>query len=291
MKIKLHDNGWTVIVEDFDLRNATQIQMNTIAKLLATNTVVVLKNQTLSVQDEIKVCEKIGILETFGREIGKDFGEGKTIENFVVPNSDFKMLRVTGELDDHGKPGLFGHVSDLDWHANQPANEWRHPIVWLYGIKGTKGSRTSWINNILSYNDLSDEDKEYYKNIKLINGFKKGAYSETHFGKDLDINYSYKPNLVHTNNGGQTGLFFPFLQIHQIDGMDEQQSREFISKLRKHVEQEKYMYHHEWDDGDVIFHEQWLGIHKRWRFEDMPNRVLHRLTFGYENCDINNTEQ
>jgi taurine dioxygenase len=291
MKIKLHDNGWTVIVEDLDLREATQVQMNTIAKLIASNTVVILKNQTLSVRDEIDVCEKIGNLETFESFIGKQFDGGKTIENCLVKDSDFKVLRVSGELDEHGQPGLFGHVSDLDWHSNQTANEWRHPIVWLYGIKGTKGSRTSWINNILSYNDLSDEDKEYFKTIKMVNGYKQGAYSESHFGKHNDINYMYQPNLVHTNNGGQTGLFFPFLQIHQIVGMDEDQSREFILKLRNHVEQEKYMYHHEWDDGDVVFHEQWLGVHKRWKFEDIANRLLHRITLDFKNCDINTTEE
>jgi alpha-ketoglutarate-dependent taurine dioxygenase len=289
MKIRIHENGWTTFIEDFDLREATQRQMNTIAKLIATNTVVVLRDQHLTPQDEIAVCEKIGKLESFAKNREIKPSDGPPI-GFIVKGTDAKMLRVSGELDEHGYPGLFGHVSDLDWHANQTANEWRDPIVWLYGIKGTKGSRTSWINNIMTYNDLSEEDKEYYKTIKMINGYKQGAYSESHFGKHMDINYMYTPNLVHTNNGGQTGLFFPFLQIHQIVGMDEQQSLEFIQKLRSHVEQEKYMYHHDWEDNDVVFHEQWLGVHKRWRFENMASRELHRLTFGYQNCDISDTD-
>ena len=56
-----------------------------------------------------------------------------------------------------------------------------------------------------------------------------------------------------------------------------------MQKLRQHVEQEKYTYHHDWEDGDIVISEQWLSIHKRWPFEDMKNRLLHRIAFGYEN--------
>lgn len=285
MKIKLHENGWTAIVEDLDLKQATQKQMNTIAWLIANQTVVVLRGQSLTLSDQEAVCEKIGEVENFG----KQRTPGTT--SSLLANGSDKVIRVTGELDEHGKPGLFGHVSDLDWHANQAANEWRHPVVWLYGVKGTEGSRTSWINNILSYNDLSDQEKESLKNIKMINGYKQGAYSESVFGKPVDINYSYKPNIVHTNNAGKTGLFFPFLQIHEIDGMNAEQSLEFITKLRDHILQEKYMYHHSWQDGDVVIAEQWLGIHKRWYFEKMDQRLLHRIAFGFDNCDFNDIEK
>jgi alpha-ketoglutarate-dependent taurine dioxygenase len=142
----------------------------------------------------------------------------------------------------------------------------------------------------MSYNDLSDQDKSYYHDKKLINGFKKGAYSEEDFGKDEDVNYHFTPNLVYTNNAGQTGLFFPFLQIHQIDGMTEEESRQFIIKLRDHVLQEKYMYHHEWEDGDVVISEQWLGIHKRWEFKDIDSRLLHRIALDFSKANFNDID-
>lgn len=278
MKIKLHENNWTVIIEDLKLQDATVEQAHKIGQLIATNTVVVIRNQKLSVQDEIKFCSLVGKLESW--ENRNMLG----LDGYLVPDSDRKMIRVTGELDEHGRPGLFGHVSDLDWHANNTANEWRDPIVWLYGVKGTKGSRTSWLNNILSYQELDNETKDQLKEIKMINGYKQYAYSELHFGKEIDINYTYKPKLVQTNIAGMTGLFFPFLQIHQIDGLDEIASKKFIEDLRDKILQEKYMYHHDWEDGDVVLSEQWLSIHKRWRFEDINNRVLHRLCLDFDNC-------
>jgi alpha-ketoglutarate-dependent taurine dioxygenase len=278
MKITLHKNGWTTIIDNLQLQDATVEQAHQIAELIAKNTVVVVRNQNLTAKDQIDFCSKIGNLGSW---------EGKTplgLDGFLLPDGDKKIIRVTGELDEHGRPGLFGHVSDLDWHANNTANEYREPIVWLYGVKGTQGSRTSWLNNILSYEELDESTKKDLENIKLINGYKQGSYSETHFGKEIDINYNYKPNLVQKNIAGKIGLFFPFLQIHQIDGMDELESKKFIESLRDKILQEKYMYHHDWEDGDVVLSEQWLGIHKRWRFENINNRVVHRICLDFSNC-------
>jgi hypothetical protein len=57
MKYQLHNNGWTVIIDDFDLREITQSDINEISKLLATNTLVIAKKQKLSVLDEVKIIK------------------------------------------------------------------------------------------------------------------------------------------------------------------------------------------------------------------------------------------
>ena len=56
--------------------------------------------------------------------------------------------------------------------------------------------------------------------------------------------------------------------------------------ITNHVTQEKYQYHHEWQDGDVVISEQWLSIHKRWRFEEMDKRLLHRIAFDYDRIKV-----
>lgn len=281
MKHRIDPNGWTVHLEDIDLAKATRAEADQIATWLANNTVVVARNQKLTAEDQVRFCSLLGNVEDWSRQ-----AENFANTRYLVNDGKNKIIRVTGEPDEHGRPGLFGHVSDLDWHANNTANEWRHPIIWLYGAKGTAGSRTSWLNNILTYQDLSPGQQRQLADIKLVLGFKKGAYSEDDFGKAVDINYFYTPNLIHTNIAGKTGLYFPFLQIHQIVGLTEDQSREFIDGLRRHVEQEKYMYHHNWQDGDVVIAEQWLGVHKRWRFEGMNQRVLHRIACDFANSNI-----
>jgi taurine dioxygenase len=286
MNYSLHKNGWTVIIDDFDIATATQEDINQIGCLLATNTLVVIKNQThLTVDDQLRTAHLFGQVESI--EPVKDIAPFCHIS---VPGSNYEIIRVTGELDEHGEPGLFGHVSDLDWHCNMPGDPRRKPLVWLFGITGTAGSRTSWTNNILAYKDLSDEWRERIKDLKMICGWKKGTYSEFDFGRATGVSENYNehctPSLVHTNIGNQTGLFFPFLQFKNFVGLTEDESRTIVEELKAHVLQEKYIYHHDWQDGDVVIAEQWLGIHKRWKFDGMPDRILHRITFDFDNINL-----
>lgn len=282
MKLKLHENGWTGIIEDLDFAKITQDEVNELACFLATNTLVVARNQGhMTVEDQCRVAHMFGNVENFN-----DLVDVEPFKYIVVPGSNNELLRVTGELDEHGNPGLFGHVSDLDWHCNKPAVPTRKPLVWLLGIKGTEGSKTSWNNNIWAYRDLDQATKDQIKDLKMVCGWKRGNYSDFSFGKEEDFNEHYTPSLVHINEGKQIGLFFPFLQFRNFVGLTEDESRVIAEKLRDHMLQEKYIYHHDWRDGDVVIAEQWLGIHKRWRFEGMANRVLHRSTFDYANADI-----
>jgi hypothetical protein len=43
MNYRMHENGWTVIIDDFDLNYATQEHINKIAKLISRYTLVVVK--------------------------------------------------------------------------------------------------------------------------------------------------------------------------------------------------------------------------------------------------------
>ena len=286
MDIRIHENGWTVFLENIDLRNITQEEANIIGRYLLTNTVVVARGQTLTPQDEINICSKLGKIQDFSGT-SDDFQFNSINPAFLLKDSDGKILRVTGELDEHGQPGMFGHVTELEWHCNRVSDPDRLPIIWLYGERGTEGSRTSWINNILTWNDLPEEKKEFFKTLKLNVGNTQ-QFAQYYRGDDYqpeDITY-YRPDLVHTNQLGVTGLFFSWNQTHFIEGLPNEEGRKLIEDLRDFCEQEKYMYHHDWADGDCVFHEQWLGLHKRWEFPHMERRVLHRIATDFSNCQL-----
>lgn len=273
MNIRIHENGWTVLVEDVDFKEVTQEQINIVKKYLLTNTVVVFKNQKLTIDDQVRICSMLGPVQ--------DFTGTGTNPGFLVGGKG-PVARVTGGVDEHGRPGMFGHVTELEWHCNRVSDPDRKSIIWLYGVSGTKGSRTSWINNILTYNDLPQDKKDLFKTLKLnvgntqqfINYYRGDEYVPQ------DITH-YRPNLVHTNQLGVTGLFFSWNQTHFVEDMDPTEGRKLIEDLRAFCEQEKYMYHHDWEDGDVVMSDQWLSIHKRWEFEHMDSRVLHRIAIDY----------
>ena len=60
---------------------------------------------------------------------------------------------------------------------------------------------------------------------------------------------------------------------------EQDDARELYEILKDHVLQEKYMYKHEWQDGDLVLLEQNLLLHKRYYFENITDRLLHRVSF------------
>ena len=270
LPIKLHDNNWTVIIDE-DINKLTEDQIIEVFRLVVTNMVVVFKKQSMTPEQEVNFCKVAGTVQYYPSNVDR-------LKHIAVGNH---ILRVTGEKNAECEPGLFGHVSALDWHANQCSNKNRDPLIWLYGVKGTKGSRTSWINMIKAYEDLSEEDKEYIDDFQIYCGYEPGKYSPSTFFH-THVNKENLFNLVMENKEGQKGLYFPFFQTYGIAGISEIEYNYIWQLLYDHVLDEKYTYHHDWDDGDVVISEQWLSVHKRWRFEEMQSRVLHRIAFNYD---------
>ena len=259
-----------------NLATVSEGSAHAVAEEVLDNMVVVIRNQEhLTMEDEVRFCKWIGECQSYTEQPERT--------KHIACHEN--ILRVTGEKDEHGEEGLFGHTSALDWHANQASNYDRSPLIWLRSVKGSAGSRTSWINMIDAYDSLSPTMKKDIENVEITLGYKSGSYSTSEFFKEHhSVDKPFK--LVHTNAAGKTGLYFPFLQIFGMVGKTDAEFTELMETLRNHVLQEKFMYHHDWQDGDVVISEQWLSIHKRWPFDGMPNRVLHRIAFDYSNLEL-----
>ena len=289
MKITIK-NSWAVLIEEFDLNQATDDEINAIGKYILTNMTVAIRGQQLTKQEEIAICERFGQVQQW------TLTDRPVQGGIWEKDADNKIHRVTGGLDEHGLPGLFGHVSDLDWHCNATYYAERKTLIWLYGVRGTVGSRTSWINNILTYEALQKDDPEFFNQIKyykLVCGYERGRYSPNKMNvKDKDINPYFNPSLVYTNpQSGVTGFFLSPLQIfYFIDNgvnMSEEESKPILERLMAYITQERFMYHHDWQDGDLVLSDQWFSIHKRWKFDAMDKRLLHRMECDFSKITFN----
>ena len=150
MKSSIHSNSWTLTINE-DIKSLSTEKLHEVAKLCNRHYVVIFKNQTLTVKDQMRIASSIGTVKL---DHGRDDNEKERI--LIEPG----VIRVTGELNDKGEKGLFGHDEELDWHTHHANAVKRFPFVWLYAVKGSVGSRTSWINQEMAYNDLSINMKE-----------------------------------------------------------------------------------------------------------------------------------
>ena len=272
MNYTLHENGWTVIIED-DIRSLSPADILNVAKLLSEQTVVVFNKQIdIAPEDQLEIAYIIG-------DVMKQKNKSRSNPINLIDG----VLRVTGKKNDKGEPGLFGHTSALDWHANQASNKNRDPIVWMYGAEGMEGSRTSFINMAKVYEGMSENLKKSIANLKCYFGYKAGKYSTTPYFRD-HVNTENLFDLVMTTAAGITGIYYPFLQVFGMDGLNEQEFEEIHSELVHQIlKDESYAYHHDWVNGQILLSDQWMSLHKRWEFDKMEERVLHRIALNYKN--------
>lgn len=281
IEYEIHSNGWTVLINNFDLKEAKQEDIHQLSKLLATNTLVVIKRQSLTIEDEVRIAKMFKDPQQFHTE--NPNSTDYDFQGAEVENSEKMALRVTGEPDSQGRTGIAGHESEMHWHANDQTTPYRKSLVWLYSVKGSKGSRTTWNNNIMSYELLDIEKRSKLENLKMV-VLKNVSLRDDEENKVDEID-EYYPNLVMQNIAGKKGFYFPFLQISGFKDMLDEESKNIIDWLSEYTTQDRFCYHHDWDDGDVVIAEQWLGIHKRWPFKEITKRLLHRMAFEFPDLD------
>ena len=274
MNYNLHENGWTVIVED-DIRDLSVEDILNVAKLLSEQTVVVFNKQIdISPENQLEIAYLIG-----------DVMHQKNKSRSNPINLIDGVIRVTGKKNDKGEPGLFGHTSALDWHANQASNKKRDPIVWMYGAEGMEGSRTSFINMVNVYENLPNDFKEEIKDIQCYFGYEAGKYSTTPYFRD-HVNKDNVFDLVMKTASGKVGLYYPFLQVFGMHNIDDEKFKSIHNRLIEHILDEQHTYHHDWVNGQILLSDQWLSLHKRWEFDRMEERVLHRIALNYKNLNF-----
>lgn len=270
LKYTVGDRGWVAHINenilDLGLDNVIEI-----CNLIYEHHVIVFRNQNLKQEEQLNFCSMFG-------DVNNVYGHNEGSKHISYENG---IIRVTGELNEHGKEGLFGHAHTLDWHTHQPSTYDRFPFIWMYTHKGSKGSRTSWMNMRKAYEDLDPSAKDEIENIKIICGYEKGRFSTTEFFKEL-IYHDRPINIIQKNSRGDKGLYLPYLQIFGVDEetYDKNEWKFLFDELVDHMTQDKYIFHHDWEDGDVIISEQWHTLHKRWEFKDIKNRMLHRIAFN-----------
>jgi alpha-ketoglutarate-dependent taurine dioxygenase len=239
---------------------------------LYSNTVVVIKKQKLSVEDELRV------IKMFKNPTDLGYPE------ISIDGSDGLILRVGGYAGANGVQGIAEHEEEMAWHHDfQWQLEHKPSLIWLHAIHGAEGSKTSWVNNLLSYKDLDQKTKDLLGTLTAVM-LRDTDFNVGKFYEDIDgtrwphgtLLEGYYPNIIREDR-----LYFPFNQIYNFRGMSREDSKSIIIPMIKHITQSKYQYTHEWDNGDIIISDQWSSLHMRWPCKNILNRLLHRATFDY----------
>lgn len=279
MNITYPYNEWMPVIE-CDVKTLTDDEIQKIGVLLAENIMFVIRKQFLTPLEQIDFARRFGTLEN------------KAIRNprnrrAITVDGLGEISRVTGKLNSDGMPGIHGHPGDLDWHCNRAWDKNRDPIVYLYSVEGSKGSRTSYSNYVMAYDQLPENWKTRLSNLKVNTAQTYSKYSD--MGKYFNVPdqpSEWQVNIISKNPVGRTAIFFPWNQMENIADVSPEEDKEITEFLVSYLTEERFIYHHDWEDGDIVVADQWSGMHKRWAFDRMHERVLHRMAFNYDKINL-----
>lgn len=289
MQARLINNSWPVEITGFDFNTATQDDIDLLGCLTNYYTLVLVKHQhsPIAINKQEQLCEMFG--HTLLDSVDADTFKARA--KHLKHQEGNVTLRVTGELDENGKPGMFGSTCELEWHANKVEQPHRKSMVWLYGERGTKGSITEFTNHVLAYQDLDSDLKREIQNLK-INYKATFPYSNPKYDHGKETAGWHTPPVVYTNLAGQTGMHLSWLHVDYYEGMTVEESAEITNQLKEHIlGNPAYRYEHHWEDGDVLLMEQWLGVHRRPEFQGMSTRVLDRIETNFDRIDFSKMQR
>jgi len=249
-----------------------------------------------------------------------------------------EIFRVTNKkINKHGDEGLFSH-GELDWHCNLGFTPDSEEMIGLRAIVCPKRSVTSYTNSMPYWNSLDANTQQIFKNYyihltsdidstyeKKLLHYMLPIAEQSDFDKQRKsrsiqnaLNFDQDPAIypeprftkdnylrLHPNHPlGMEGIYFPHLNMADIGNNKEiplPNHKEVYSMIKNcYIDDDKYHYHHEWEAGDIVFADQFTGVHKRnnvWEEQDLDPesaeglRYLERTAFWYKSKYRNHTER
>jgi len=223
-------------------------------------------------------------------DIMKQFGECETPNLFMNSKNHPEIFLVTGKKDTDGnKVGMFGDT-ELGWHSNGNS---RHQIdkilISLYCIEEDVNTTLSVCNTSDPFYDMSKDEQEYWKSIKIRIKFQNNTmYNLDEGDPELEFMEKNKGSIrdlvgIHPH----TGKYYFYFPYHFIVGAWEGKTkidhRQMIDKLQPNIFKSRHMYHHIFKKGDLLMMDQFTTLHRRTPVLDR-NRLLWRVACDYQHC-------
>ena len=227
--------------------------------------VILLRDQKLSEEDEVRFAEKFGppaVIHT------KQF----------VRNHPAVML--ISNIREDGKP--IGALPDgeMHFHTDQCHQERPAMASMLYALEvPSAGGNTLFANGYKAYETLPDAIKRRIAGRKALNAYDYETASMKRGTRLAEGVPSYVHPVVRTHPAtGRKALYVNRLMTVRIEGLAAQESDEMLDLLFEHQERREFIYEHVWRPGDLVMWDNRCTLHARTDFSPDERRLMRRVT-------------
>ncbi len=215
-------------------------------------------------------------LKTFGVTLGEVVMNGYEGTKDTVTKVSLDPSKQRGE-----NAGLF--KGTFYWHMDG-MNDEVPPLASILSPRALSetGGQTEFANTYAAYEDLSEEMKAKIEGL-VVHHSTEAAYrkmisdpTEEQIAFWRSRGHMFHP-LVWTHRTGRKSIVNGITTDYVV-GMDRDEGRALLTELLEHATQPQYVYHHQWQMGDMVMWDNTGTMHRVLHYEAESGRALHRLT-------------
>jgi alpha-ketoglutarate-dependent taurine dioxygenase len=229
------------------------------------NLVILLRDQKLTEEDQVRFAERFGPLATIHTK------------QFVRSHPAVMLI---SNIRENGKP--IGALPDgeMHFHSDQCHQERPARASMLYAIEiPSAGGNTLFANAYKAYETLPDAIKRRIEGRKALNAYDYDSAATKRGTKVADGVPAYAHPVVRTHPAtGRKALYVNRLMTVCIEGLPAQESDEILQQIFDHQEQRDFVYEHVWRPGDLLMWDNRCTLHARTDFSADERRLLRRVT-------------
>lgn len=270
-QVKNLQKGFGAQVSGIDIASASDAQQQDIVDLFHRHGALLIRGQEMSPDDLMR------FISAFGDP------EDHTQTQFTLPNYP-KIYLLSNKKNNEGHP-IGAHFDGIGWHTDYSYKQEPVMSTMLYSIEvPAEGGDTKLADCCAAYDALSEEKKVQLDGLVVHHSYRH-FMENREFGrkkltdKIIQENPDVHHPLIRTHPAdGRKALWVSTGTVKGIVGMDQHEALALIDELVEFVTQDRFVFSHSWQPGDILTWDNRCTLHTGTLFDDEKyTRLTHRM--------------
>jgi taurine dioxygenase len=256
MEIRTLTSRFGAEILGIDLRGTPNSDwIRALTQALYKNRVIIIRNQSLTEDDYLE----------FGRHWGSPIPH--VLDHLRMPR--YPELMVVGNTEEKDQVETVRNGTAL-WHTDQSYEAIPASATMLYAIKvPTSGGETQICNMVAAYHDLDQTTKRRIDSLQVAHQYGRGKLRPFEFvaspittqEQQDQLPTFYHPLVMRHHITGEKALYAIGQSSYGIKGMEDGKALDLLEQLKDHVLQDKYIYRHKYEVGDLAIWDTFQTLH------------------------------
>ena len=204
-----------------------------------------------------------GTLAAFARRFGAP--QFHVVERFRHP--DAPEISFIANVDAEGRPDPFGNERATSWHTDATYEPRLPRLAMLHALEVPRaGGGTLFADMRAAHDALDPAMQARLAGLVGLHRFNAGPagrldiYGAEVRGKQFED--QRHPAVLRHPRSGRPILFLNPSHAHGLVGLDETEGWALVEALGRHAVEERFVYHHRWQVGDLLIWDELATIHR-----------------------------